>query len=314
MRKFIIKSVLFLTICLLLCLILGYAIDNGLKKCNLIPYKVWNDIINSNINADLIVQGSSRAYVHFSPKIIDSAFNINSYNLGLDGKTFRIQYYRLLLYLKYNKKPKYIIQNVDNGTLSKDETEFDPQFLPYLGIKEIDDAIQCYSGITWMDRYIPLYKYHSNYELIIKGFMGNLKISYTQKNIEYKGFMTHNKVWDSSFSSFLKSNSKGWHQKIDNDTKMLFESYLKLCRIENIQIIFIYTPEYYEAQRLSLSRDSVTDIFRDYGIKYKIPFFDYSNDSICMDRSNFYNSQHLNTFGVIKFSSLYIHDLKTIIK
>ena len=304
----------FLSFFLLCAIILSYTIDNGLKKSNLIPYKVWNDILNSKINADLIILGSSRAYLHFSPQIIDSAFNVNSYNLALDGKPFRIQYYRLMLYLKHNKKPKFIIQNVDNGTLSRDLADFDSQFLPYLGIKEIDDAVKTYRGINWKDKYIPMYKYHGNYELIVKGFMGYMNISYTQKNSEYKGFLTHNKSWDSSFSNFLKINPHGWYQSIDRDTKELFERYLELCKAENIKIIFVYTPEYYEAQKLSLSRDSITNIFKNYGAMYKIPFFDYSNSSICLNKTNFYNSQHLNTTGVIKFNSLLSHDLKSIIK
>lgn len=45
-----------------------------------------------------------------------------------------------------------------------------------------------------------------------------------------------------------------------------------------------------------------------------ITFLDYSKDSICTDKINFYNSQHLNAIGAGKFNRKLSNDLKKIIK
>lgn len=70
---------------------------------------VWNDIYESKIDVDIAIYGSSRAWVHVDPEIIDSVLNTSSYNLGMDGYPFHMQYYRHKEYFKYNQKPKTII-------------------------------------------------------------------------------------------------------------------------------------------------------------------------------------------------------------
>ncbi len=314
LRKFVQRLFSFLVLISLVGISLSYLIDSGLRKSNLIPYKAWNDVLGSKINADILIQGSSRAAVHYSPALIDSTFNLGSYNIGLDGKTFRIQYFRFLLYLKHNKQPKYIIQNVDNRTLGIDSGGFDPQFLPYLNINEIETAVERYNTITWPDKHIPLYKYHGNYELVIKGLMSYFNFSYTQHKIDYKGFMTHDKKWDSSFREYVKSRPNGWYDQVDSDTKGLFEEFLNVCRDRGIKVIFIYAPEFHESQKLSLSRDSITNIFTSFSKVYSIPFLDYSDNDICLDSSFFYNSHHLNSYGLKKYERIYLNDLKLILR
>lgn len=289
-------------------------IDNKLANSNLSNYKEWNDILNSRINADLIIQGSSRAWVHISPHVIDSALSLNSYNLGIDGYDFQMQYYRFVLYLKYNKKPKYILQCVDPFTLSKREDLYMPeQFLPYLNIDIIKQAVKNYKGFDNRDFYLPLLKYThtaTTIKLITESIFKDPAANYHK----YKGFQAQNREWNSDFDVCKKNSPQGYRQELNKETRALFEKYLDFCKKENIKVIFIYTPEYYEVQKLLINRDYIINIFKNYSLKFGIPFLDYSNDSIGLDTINFYNSQHMNANGVRKFNFKLSNDLQGIIK
>jgi hypothetical protein len=96
-KKFLIHIALFTTIIIGVLTALGVVITAGLRKTRIENFSEWNDIFDSKINADLIVTGSSRAWSNVSPKIIDSTLNLNSYNLGLDGAHFDIQFSRTKL-------------------------------------------------------------------------------------------------------------------------------------------------------------------------------------------------------------------------
>jgi hypothetical protein len=221
-----------------------------------------------------------------------------------------MQYYRFLLYLKNNKKPKYIIQNVDHFTLTNSHDLYNSaQFLPYLNNDIIREAISGCNGLDWRDNTIPLYKYRSNFNLPVEGIRCNFQASYLKSN-KYKGFLAEPAKWDKSFKTWRIANPDGWRVKIDDPTVNLFTKYLDICKSQNIKVIFVYTPEYFESQKLLHNRDSVTNIFKEYSVKYDIPFLDYSNSGICLDTINFTNSQHMNSVGVKKFNLLLCNDLR----
>ncbi len=91
------------------------------------------------MSSDVIIQGNSRAVHHIDPKILDSVLYIDSYNLGMDGCSFNLQYARFKIFEKYNKKPKLIIQSV--GVLSR-TTVLPPHFLPYIQEDLLKDELQ----------------------------------------------------------------------------------------------------------------------------------------------------------------------------
>ncbi len=316
MRKFLFKAIFLL---LLPFVVGGFFFqsffDNKLKKSNLSNYKEWNDIFNSKINADLIVLGSSRASQHISPYILDSVLLLNTYNLGIDGFDFLMQYYRFKLYMKYNKSPRYIIQNIDRFTLFKrDQLIMLEQFIPYLNNDIIKEAVSKYDGFDKRDFYLPFLKYSHSPETRDMIFRSVFKDP-SQNPTKYKGFKSENKKWDSTFLIMLSQNSQhGYRAEINKESQEKFEQYLDFCRNEHIQIIFVNPPEYYKAKKLLINRDSINLIFKNYAAVYNIPLLDYTSDSICLDTMNFYNSTHLNTYGTNKFNLKLASDLKGIIK
>ena len=172
MTKFIKKTIIFILILFFLLFTFEMIVNTGLRKSDDFLLSEWNDIVNGEINSDIIINGSSRAWVHISPKILEENINLSTYNLGLDGFHFNMQYARFKSFLEYNVKPKVVIQTLDifslvnrNGLYKKE------QFYPYLNENHIYEATQDYKGLNWFDYNLPLIKYRTDPEYLIKGFL-----------------------------------------------------------------------------------------------------------------------------------------------
>ena len=91
---------------------------------------------------------------------------------------------------------------------------------------------------------------------------------------------------------------------------MLFENFIKECKQNQIELIFVYTPEYIEGQKLFSNRTELMDFYKSISNHYSIPFYDYSADSLCYQKKYFYNASHLNQQGAEIFSRKLASDLK----
>ena len=65
--------------------ILDKIISSGLRNSKSEGYISWNEIQSGEIDADLVINGSSIAAYQISPIKLDSILEINSYNLGRMG-------------------------------------------------------------------------------------------------------------------------------------------------------------------------------------------------------------------------------------
>ena len=295
------KLAIILTIVLILSFFVQMISDAALKKR--VYCTEWEDLYNSRINADMLVQGSSRALRHISPKIIEEYFNIDCYNLAMNGCHFSMQYLRFREYLKYNRKPKYIIQCLDIFSLvgGAEQVSDVQQFLPYIDKFLIKESLLNIKVIEPLDCIIPLLKYR----LYRNGVLLSLK-GYTERRDKYKGFKASDAKWNSSenFNSDKKVTIV-----IDIDIFNMFDDFLKYCRNNNIMVILVYPPEYYEYQKSIKNRTHIIDIYRQFSNKYGLVFLDYSNSEFSYSKYNFYNSTHMNSVGVNPFNNILVRDM-----
>ncbi|MDZ7896566.1 MAG: hypothetical protein U5N85_00850 [Arcicella sp.] len=303
--QFFKKSSLLLLLVLISTYGLSYMVDAGLHKSRNSYYATWNDLYNSKINADLLVMGSSRAEFHISPKILDSVLSLNTYNLGLSAWHFDMQYARFRMYLQHNRKPKYIIQNVDVYGFSKRQDVIDyQQFLPYIQDTILQKTIVGHKGeFDIFQRNIPLWKYKNDPNLAFEGFFnfaGNTAPYDT--TTKFKGYQGNNYVWNQDFERFKKRYPKGAKYRFDKEVLRQFNEFLALCKRENIKVFLVYAPEYYEVQTFYKNKGDLIKLCHKSALKYDCQFLDYSKDSLCYDRQYFYNSQHLNKRGAEIFS------------
>jgi hypothetical protein len=315
MKKFILRLLLFCLAPLPLLYLLAYIVDKGLQKSRYTYYSEWNDLFNGKINADVLIMGSSRAWVHFSPKIIDSILHVNSYNIGIDASSIGLQYQRLQLYLEHNRKPKYIIQEVNfvSTFLGYHTLPGAQQFLPYLKYPLVWKIVTEHNSTFGpADRYFPLFKYNNEFVLIKEGILSYF--GHGAKDVKYKGYCGRDLAWDSSFYYYKRSNPAGVDDPIDSAMVDTFKSYLNFCKANGIKVILVNPPSYIEALNYENNYKDFLAIYDSFSREYQIPFYNYVNDSLDYDRNNFYNSQHMNRQAAEIFCTRFALELKNVVR
>jgi hypothetical protein len=312
MKLFLIKTALFAGLLIAAGFAMDFMITAGLKKSGYGEYQTWNDIFSSKINADVIITGSSRAWVHISPEILDSVLHVNSYNLGFNGQPFSTQYVRYKVFEKYNKKPRLIIQGGDNTTLYRQKEAYEREyFLPYAHEDLIKPELKNMRGFTECDLFFPSVRYHTECDIIRLGVVEFLNI-YHFPGERYKGYWGDDqRKWDGTrFEKILLGDSLVAHA--EPEIVQLCDSFLNDCKEQGIQVILVFTPQYFKATEFTKNKEDVLDIYRSFSKKYDIPFLDYSKDSLCYDTTYFYNAMHLNKKGAELFSLKLANDIKAL--
>ncbi len=302
MRKFLIKSILFFLSVLLMAFFLDYAVTVGLRKTEYEKFAQWTDIFGGKVNADIIISGSSRAWWHYSPKIFEENMKCSTYNLGMNGQTFYLQYYRYKAYEKYNKKPKIIIQNLDDFSLQKyGHIANQEQFLPYINEEIIINPVLTYKTLSKWDLQIPFYRYIGEYPVIRVGLLEffNLK-HFPTKN--YKGFEGQKTTWSDEEIKELKNLGKT-KVEIDEESVELFEKFIAETKQSGIKLILVYSPFYFEGQSVFSNHDKMLSMYKKIAEKNNLLFFDYSQQPISYKKELFYNAMHLNETGAEVFSN-----------
>ncbi len=314
MKKFLFNFFKFLLLLLIISLIIDLLISNSLnnkKGFGLGEVSVWSDIYHNEINANLLIYGSSRAWVHFNPNIIEDSLNISTYNLGIDGHNFRIQYLRHLEFMKNNHKPRYIIHSLDCFTFQKRKDLYNyEQFLPFMLFNfNMFNYTYSYEGFNFFGYFLPLIRY-SGLSNIFEYLFNSNDIS--QNYDRNKGFRGQDKNWNNDLEK-AKSKLNSYNIRIEKSEILLYESFLNDCKQKGIEVILVYSPEHIDGQKFVENRHVVFTLFKYLAIKYNLHFIDYSNDEMCYKYEYFYNSSHLNKTGANLFTSKLCSDLKKII-
>ena len=311
MRHFILKVLILSTALFFLFGILDKILSNSLRKTNLFQgeCEVWNDIYNSKIDCEVAIYGSSRAWVQVNPEIIESETKLKTYNFGIDGHNFNMQYLRHLEYLRLNPSPKIIVLCLGAYSLEKRVDFYNmEQILPFMlwnsNIKKITND---YIGIKNRDFYIPLIRYSGQKKAIKE----SVKIINGKKEFKHrkKGFRSSNDSWSEKANLFLQSNDK-YLVKIDTQSVSQFENFIAQCKTQKIQLYLFYTPEYFKGQSKIVNRAEIISLYEKIANEKDVVFVDFSKNRICRDKSLFYNTLHLNSKGSIKFTKMIADALK----
>ena len=236
-------------------LMFGYFFDiflsENLQKSNSFAageYPVWNDIIDGKVNSDVVIYGSSRAWVHFDPFIISRKLKKSTYNLGIDGHNFWLQNLRHKQLLKYNKKPKLIIYSLDINTLQQNTELYNyEQFFPYmLWNNEFTNTIVNTNNSLNFDFNIPLLRYMGRYKTIRTSF----EMAFFQKNFEKvrcNGYQGQDLLWNKDLENTEKKMNN-YKASLNTFAIRKFEDFIIDLKLMNIKIVFVYSPEYIKGQ------------------------------------------------------------------
>ena len=312
MKRFIIKTVAFFTILLGLAWGLDYIISKGLLEMEDYRFMSWSEMQKGDINADIVIMGNSRGFSHFEPWTIDSICNTTSYCLGLGGYSITVQDLKYHYYRLYNKKPKYIIQQVDYYTLRNDSAPHQhesEQYLPMIYDSRIHDEF-LRVGYTNLDIYCPLYRYWG-YQMVIKnGLLEFLGVKHYVRDPSRRGHHYEKGEWDGSELARMDTI----HAQFNLKGKAYFEQYMRERAEEGIKVILVNSPTYIGANNKTTGLDKINTYFDSIASVYNTVYWNYNEGyEMCSDTANFCVSVHMNPQATHQFSIDFANDLKAYI-
>lgn len=312
MKRFIIKTVAFFTILLGLAWGLDYIISKGLLEMEDYRFMSWSEMQKGDINADIVIMGNSRGFSHFEPWTIDSICNTTSYCLGLGGYSITVQDLKYHYYRLYNKKPKYIIQQVDYYTLRNDSAPHQhesEQYLPMIYDSRIHDEF-LRVGYTNLDIYCPLYRYWG-YQMVIKnGLLEFLGVKHYVRDPSRRGHHYEKGEWDGSELTRMDTI----HAQFNLKGKAYFEQYMRERAEEGIKVILVNSPTYIGANNKTTGLDTINTYFDSIASVYNTVYWNYNEGyEMCNDTANFCVSVHMNPQATHQFSIDFANDLKAYI-
>lgn len=265
-------------------------------KSNNSNIEAWYDLMHSKITADIVIMGNSRANNHIDPLILDSILCVNTYNLGMTGSPIDRQVKRYNLFVKYNKRPKLIIQNIDFLTLTYKTGTEKNQFLPYFWNHSMRNEFYRSEPFSFWEKSLPLYRY-KGYGLFLQSEPRSLT----------KGYVTHS---DNTWNGILFNEEDSISFKHNDAYARIFDDYLADVRYEGIKVVFVYAPIFIEATNKMTNLDEMYATYKWYADKYDIPVLDYTYMQICYDTTYFSNISHLNNLGAEIFTDSLANDIK----
>lgn len=282
---------------------INHEVDKGFRKNGSWYTNEWKDIYGSKLDADILMLGSSRAWVHLNPRIFDSITGLNSYNLGLDAYAIDFQIDRFWASIHHNRKPKFVIQNMDALTLKRSGyVDYDGvQFLPFLNEEELRQDLIA-NGLSWKDRFFPIFKYRGRAETV-RFTLDQLYFGGPAETIKYKGYAGQELTWTDDFKKF-KEMYTTCDVALDPDMIKKLDSMIAYCAKEDIKVIIAHLPMYDEAIAMMTDKPVMDSIM--YAFEDKYPgscyYMDYSKTSFSADTNYFYNASHMNYKGADSIS------------
>lgn len=272
--------------------------------------KVWHQIEQGAINADVLILGNSHAHVQVNPSLLTEAFPGKLiYNFGLEGYGFDMQLTRYQFYRRFNKAPQAIIVCADFIEFSRSKWEINrTQFLPYAYDRHIRTALE-EIGAGKLRMRIPILKYWGDGNALIAAVTGKTPLS--GDNLERRG-------WSGFEPMAVHWNEKAFVEdtlrrklvpNIDPEIMQLFLHFHDECIKSGIAVYVVFTPH----QRRFTSDLPNAAAYKTQlrkCIAARTPFIDFCYAPFCNDTALFYNGTHLNAKGADVFSALLADSLR----
>ena len=90
---------------------------------------------------------------------------------------------------------------------------------------------------------------------------------------------------------------------MNDSIKREFESYVKFCAENGIQLIFVYPPYYHEYLQMITGLPEMYKYYKTLASRYQIPIVDCMDDPISYDKKYFFDAKHLNLDGSLLYST-----------
>ncbi len=301
----------------MLVIVIFYALDqmalNGLNKLRDDDYKDLHLLFNNEIDDEVLIVGSSRAWNHFDVSEIQKITGISTRVVGLSGADFNMQRVLWEQALNNVSDTEYIVHVVGSLEFSKrtDGVFRKYKFYPFLNNQYVQSNLSKIQPDLWKDQYLPMYKFHGYYNYFLKGLKLNFVNPSYDEYYKYKGFTGFKNIWNGTITVESKVISDD-----DINKGMNFIEYeAKLAAEKEKQLILVYTPEHKVTDSLINGKNKIIERLNDLALNHSnMHFLDYSKWYGNDDISLFSNATHLNVKGAKLFSQTFAKDFLEILK
>jgi len=304
---FIKKSLLYISLFIVLLYTIQMGVDKGLRKCyDKEPFATFNTVIGGKAGSEVVFLGSSRIRNHIDVPLFEKISGKTAFNLGLDGSNLFLQQTIWDLYRKNNKLPKILFMELDWVRLEKDKKIFDKyRFLPYLNDLEVSKVLIEINDITKSDLYIPLYKYRGYFQYMWLGINNLLLSSKTRINKK----ITQNKGFNSLGGHLRDTQVNLKNYKIEaRDVEQSLAIISKInqqLKNEGSSLILINSPIFKDGYLNIMNKSEIENKVLMFLKKEQIEFQNFeTNEPISFNANLFHDVMHLNQLGAKCFTTL----------
>lgn len=286
------------------CLLFVYRafLYTGIRKNKAGIFNKYNELfLKENNKYDVLFLGSSRAEMHFNPKVFDSITGLNSYNMGISGASPKISLALLKTYCQQHQKPKFIIFNIDYFWLQNDTDRLNdfPRYFPYLGNTSLRNELSKLDNRFNSFYYNPLHSLpYSQIDYLSASLHGWLNISGKYDSLMYKGYQTSElKNIDSENTSTPINGFISPKNRTDIDSLIYF------TKTNQIQLVLITSPVLGSGNKQVTNKTILSKQIKTIALVNHLPYYDYTDSLTYNDKYLFSDDLHLNRKGALKFTA-----------
>lgn len=266
---------------------------------------------------DMVVLGSSSVYTSISSPLIWNDHGITSYVLATSGAPMGVMK-SMLIEVEKHQNPKLIVIDI-NGAMYNDKTESKEGSLRFwidnmpFSQNKIDTINELIPEDERMSYYLPIIKYHNNWEKL-KSCMNMARLEfdtrYKHQNLSISGISGKARTTKRKKTIDMKNfNEKDKMDKLSEKHLYNLLDYLKEKNYTNV--VFVNMPRYYDKKMLPQKRkiNTALEIVKKYG--FKTYDFDREVDKIGLDKNkDYYDVTHVNIYGQKKMTNYFMNRLK----
>lgn len=307
MKRFVKKVFIYCLVLFAFAFCVDYHISHYLRYNKSREFKAWGDLYNQQLSSEVVINGSSRAWLQYNPIVLDTILNTSSFNLGIDGSGINRQILKYYVYCKrQNTLPKLIIQNLEFATMAQTAGYEREQFFPmFIFDRKSMEQFSRFENFSFFEKYLPCYRYIGYPQLAQSAFWLN-HLYYGDSLV--KGYYGRNITWDGT--EYNKIENIDYSQ--DPVALKMFDGFLNDVTGKGTKVLFVYAPIYIGVTKKIADIKSMNEMYDTLAKKYNIPILDYSYNSICYDTAYFYNATHMNKKGSELFSVKLAHDIDSL--
>ena len=253
---------------------------------------------------DTLVIGSSHALRSIKPTVLNEKLNTKAYNLSSPLMSMYGRY--VMLEKEINRNPiKTVYLEISYNALTLNRKTLGLEGDLYV-LGRFDNVFERINFFT--NAFTP-----DEYRKVLSDIIVRSKNSFSIHNTieQYKTFgylsmPSNNQLLSDEVKEKVK-NTKVLDTKIKEESLNYFDKIIKLCKNNDIRVIFVVTPV---TERMILEYSNLDDIFSQYidlAKEYNCEYYDFNLDKhrklLYSEESSFYDNTHMSDSGAAIFSN-----------